>query len=174
MAPVLRRLTAHRTGAAMELRPASNGLASWREHPCHSQPRLARHPAPIASKRTFLFQRQTVPSSALSRCEPHRHRALPLASLRQPLRARLAPFQTLRCAGKNRISTRPLLPSRKVESPPQLRFRPDFSAAALCPHPFAALRPFWQVELLPATRSDVRKSKSSPPFDCISLGSDPT
>jgi hypothetical protein len=63
------------------------------------------------------------------------------------------------CVGKNRISTRPLLPSRNVESPPQLRFRSDFSAAALCPHPFPALRPFWQGELPPPTRLDAEEQE---------------
>jgi hypothetical protein len=134
---------------------------------------LSPPPAPIASKRTFLFQRQTAPSSALSRCEPHRHRALPLASRRLPPRARLAPFETLRCAGKNRISTRPLLPSRNVES------LHSYASARTSQQPLSA-----HILSLPCApsgkanyclpRDRMRNSKSSPPFDCISLGSDPT
>src|SRR4051812_15904376 len=134
----------------MELRPASNGLASWREHPCHSQPRLSRHPAPIASKRTFLFQRQTVPSSALSRCEPHRHRAFPLASLRRRPRARLVPSR--RFAVSARTGSRPdrFFPPAKSNPPPQLCFR----SVLLAP-----LRPFWQGELLPPTSSDAEEQE---------------
>src|SRR4051812_36308970 len=158
----------------MELRPASNGLASWREHPCHSQPRLSRHPAPIASKRTFLFQRQTVPSSALSRCEPHRHRAFPLASLGRPPRARLAPSRRFAGVGKNRISTEPLLPSRKVESPPQLRFRSVLLSSRSQPTSFRCPAPLLASRTTASHEIGIRKSKSSPPFDRLFFGNDPT
>jgi hypothetical protein len=44
-----------------------------------------------------------------------------------------------------------------------------FSAAALSPHPFAALRPFWQAEPLPPTRSGCGRARVAHPLTAFSL-----
>ena len=107
---------------------------------------LSPPPAPIASKRTFLFQRQTAPASALSRCEPHRHRALPLVSLRQPPRARLAPSRRFAvCRQEQDLDqTASSLPQCRIPStatlPPGLLSSRSLPTSFRCPAPLLARR----------------------------------